>query len=361
MASDIKIIDPHVHLFDLQAGEYAWLKHNNPPFWSDKSTIVRSCDDTYLKDHSSFTLAAYVHIEAGFDNRQGHREIANIEQRATLPHRAIGHIDITLDPHEFMLQLGSQAQFKSAVGIRHILENTEQYSVASILENANSYTNLLFLAKHNGIFELQCDVTDRETVVHLFAFFQRLPTLQLVLNHAGFAPSAFLHTQDDETCGHDKVMREPNEALRKHHDILPLKPLGLLDGQRQLTPTFEDWKANLHLLAKLPNIAVKCSGFEMLVGESPSPNNYHYKRDYSVEQVEAVLTHCIEAFGYKNVMLASNFPLCELSHSYDAYWAQLLVVVERLVANKVLMPEQKKALYHDNAFSFYSFTSAPSH
>jgi L-fuconolactonase len=28
----VKIIDPHIHLFDLQEGEYQWLKLENEPY-----------------------------------------------------------------------------------------------------------------------------------------------------------------------------------------------------------------------------------------------------------------------------------------------------------------------------------------
>jgi L-fuconolactonase len=309
--SKARIIDPHIHLFDLQEGEYLWLKAENPPFWPDKHIISKSYSDDALQKQSSFELAAYVHIEAGFDNQAGQREIANIEARASFPHRSVGFIDISLDTEEFMIQLGSQAQCKSTIGLRHIIEDVElpkEITAFSLLENSNSYINLSLLAKHNGVFELQCDVNNRELVVQIFAFFQRLPNLQLVLNHAGFAPPAYESSQTE-----------------------------------QLSAAFMDWKANIQLLSKLPKIAVKCSGFEMMA------------RDYSVVQVQAVIANCIDVFGYENVMLASNFPLCEFSLSYEAYWLQLITVVESLSADKTLLPEHKKALYYDNAFRIYQF------
>ncbi|WP_412972659.1 amidohydrolase family protein [Glaciecola sp. MF2-115] len=312
--SKVRIIDPHLHLFDLQHGEYHWLKPENPPLWPDKHVIRKTNSDKYLQKQSSFELAAYVHIEAGFDNQSGEREIANIEARASLPHRSVGFIDITLDPEVFMIQLRTQAQHKSTIGVRHIFEDTElpeKSTVITLLENINSFINLTLLAKHNGVFELQFDMNNPELVVQVFTFFQRIPNLQLVINHAGFAPTAY--------------------ELRKTED------------SDRLSSAFMDWKANTQLLARLPRIAVKCSGFEMMA------------RDYSVEHIQAVISHCIDAFGYENVMLASNFPLCELSLSYEAYWLQLFSIVESLTSNGNCLPEHKKALYYDNAYRIYQF------
>jgi predicted TIM-barrel fold metal-dependent hydrolase len=320
----INIIDPHLHLFDLERGQYDWLKAESPPTWSDKESINNSYNDTGLQTSASFSVSGYVHIEAGFDNELGHREIANIEQRASLPQRSIGFIDITLKPAEFINEFNNQAQYRSTVGIRHIIEplditvenaplpeqdfaTNEVKRITSILENANSYTNLTFLQKHNGIFELQCDVNNRELVVQVFTFFQRLPNVKIVLNHAGFAPSAF-------------------------------------DKNGRTTAEFDHWKLNTELLTRLPNIAVKCSGFEMV------------DRAYATDQIQAVLTHCIAAFGCNNVMLASNFPLCELSVTYEHYWKQIFEVLEQMINDGLLNAAQKKALYFDNAFRIYQFS-----
>jgi L-fuconolactonase len=318
------IIDPHVHLFDLKHGEYDWLKPEFPPEWPDKKRICNSYSDSDLQKQTGFSIAGYVHIEAGFDNKKGHRELVNVEQRASLPQRSIGFIDITLEPAEFITELDKQLQQQSAVGIRHILEpleNIEQtidlyqkavekqhaQRITTLLENTNSFINLGILATYNGIFELQCDVNNRELVVQVFSFFQRLPKLKLVLDHAGFAPTAF-------------------------------------DLNGQLNAVFNDWKINTQLLAQLPNIYVKCSGFEMI------------ERSYDKVQIQAVLLHCIDVFGVANVMLASNFPLCQLSLSYENYWQQSFEVLDQLVEQRLLDAKHKKALYFDNAFRVYQFS-----
>ena len=63
----MKIIDAHLHLFDLQAGEYRWLSPDNPPFWPDKPVIAKNFSESDLVVSAPEQLSGFVHIEAGFD------------------------------------------------------------------------------------------------------------------------------------------------------------------------------------------------------------------------------------------------------------------------------------------------------
>ena len=91
----MKIIDPHLHLFALELGHYHWLKAENPPFWPDKQHIYKSFDETDLMLTAPYSLAGFIHIEAGFDNEQPWRELAALEQSCNKPFRAIANIDLT--------------------------------------------------------------------------------------------------------------------------------------------------------------------------------------------------------------------------------------------------------------------------
>jgi predicted TIM-barrel fold metal-dependent hydrolase len=64
----------------------------------------------------------------------------------------------------------------------------------------------------------------------------------------------------------------------------------------------------------------------------------------------------VDVFGYANVMLASNFPLCELAFNYDDYWQQTFAVLEQMIAQGLLDAKHEKALYFDNAFRIYQFS-----
>ena len=148
----MKIIDPHVHLIDLQKGDYHWLKKQNPPFWSDKQRINVSVSESelFLTD----PLAGFVHIEAGFDNKQPWREIEWLEQTCSLPFKSVACADIThkvFSKHVFTL-----SQYASVVGIRHILDE----QAANILSTPNTLTHIKLLAEHQLSFDAQFNIQD---------------------------------------------------------------------------------------------------------------------------------------------------------------------------------------------------------
>ena len=130
----IKIIDPHLHLFNLKQGDYQWLKAENPPFWSDKKIINHSFTEKDLQLSSPFELAGFVHIEAGFDNQQPWREIAWLEKTCSLPFRSIAGINLLLPSNEFQQTLDKLSKYQSVIGVREILdENAFEYYTGSCL------------------------------------------------------------------------------------------------------------------------------------------------------------------------------------------------------------------------------------
>ncbi|MBF7073449.1 amidohydrolase family protein [Glaciecola sp. MH2013] len=325
----MKIIDPHVHLFDLQQGEYHWLKNENPPFWPQKFRIQRTYSSTDLNLSDGLQLAAFVHIEAGFNNAEGHLEFAMLAEQNHKPMKAIGFIDITLAHDEFLVALKLQSDYAIAAGIRYIFESDVR-ALRNILENENAFNNLSFLAERNGIFELQCDVKNTEVVVLIYAFFSRIPTLSVVINHAGFAP-------------------------------LPRVAGATNDATYQLDYT--NWKANMLLLSQLPKVAVKFSGFEMqqlfdsaASSAEESQANLHLlsNSSYPVSDLQDSLLHCLKAFGEENVMLASNFPLCTFTHNYQQYWQQMLALLTSLPDDRL---SDHNALVYDNAKRIYGFNA----
>ena len=72
-------------------------------------------------------------------------------------------------------------------------------------------------------------------------------------------------------------------------------------------------------------------------------------RHYSNKFIAEVIDTAVRIFGFRRVMLASNFPLCTFSKSYEAFWREIVSTLNKLDVTE----EQKKALLHDNAFSVY--------
>ena len=159
----MRIIDPHIHLFDLEKGDYQWLRPENPPYWPDKSLIAKSFSEQDLTLKSPVTLAGFVHIEAGFDNAKPWREVEWLEQNCQVLFRSVAMLDITLSPAVFEKQLTKLVHYKSVAAIRYILDD----HALVILSNPNSEINLQKIAKQNLSFELQLSIENTQAVDRL--------------------------------------------------------------------------------------------------------------------------------------------------------------------------------------------------
>ena len=257
----LELIDAHLHFFDLDKGDYRWLKAENPPLWPDKPLIAKNWGESDLTLSSELTLTGYVHIEAGFDNVQFWREIEWLETYNKLPFRTIACVDLTKTTSQFTQDLNKLRQYPTVVGTRHILDD----EAWELLGLSNVQQNLKQLAEHDLIFELQMPFINTEAVKQLDSLLTSIPNLTVIINHAGFPPNT-------------------NDSL------------------------YPVWANNLRLIAKHPKVAIKCSGWEM--GD----------RRYQSNWVLTVVEECISNFGLDRVMLASNFPLCLFSQSYSKYW-----------------------------------------
>jgi len=276
----MKIIDPHLHLFDLAKGQYHWLKADAAPFWPDKSTISRDFSSADLRLPAGIELAGFVHIEAGFNNQQPWQEIIWLEQTNLLPFRSVASVDLTATTTQFNQTLVRLCQLKSVVGVRHILDD----EASALLNNDLALSNLAQVASHNLLFEAQLQGSDNQGMLALARLAQHLPTLSIVLNHGGFPP---------------------NEPIQ---------------GKQQRL-----WQQNISELACCPNIYIKASGWEMV------------NRQYCVDYVTKTLDFLLDNFDQTKIMLASNFPLCLFSNSYHNVWQNYCdlslspAILERLV------------------------------
>lgn len=255
-----KIIDPHLHLFNLQQGDYAWLKPQNPPYWPDKQMINKQFVEADILLQPPNQLSGFVHIEAGYDNQQPWREIDWLQQHITLPFKSVAFADITSTI--FPAQLDQLKQYRSVVGIRYILdEQAEQ-----ILRCELTHRHFTLLSDYEFSFDAQLSLTDMQGTAQLVDLANKHKTLRIIINHAGWPPAC--------------------------NDV---------NGQKK-------WKLNLQTLAQCENIAIKLSGWEMS------------DRHWQPLQAVRVIHDCLAILGDKRVMLASNFPLCLFSMSYTNLW-----------------------------------------
>jgi len=296
----MKIIDPHLHLFNLEQGDYHWLKKDNPPFWPDKNIINRSFTEQELKLTQPFELAGFVHIEAGFDNKKPCREIAWLESSCKLPFKSIANIDITLSSDNFSLKIEKLTRFSSMVGIRHILDD----KAFSLLSDKQVISNIAKLNSLGLLFEVQMSLLDHQSINLLCDVIKHNNNMSFIINHTGFPP---------------------------------------IDTQ---TIEWKHWQSNLIKLSKFPHVAIKLSGWEMM--------DRNYTQSKSQSWLNLMMQGCFDIFGIKRVMLASNFPLCLFSQkNYQQYWLYLLSTDFFQTKTE----QEKSALLYNNALQWYQLNN----
>ena len=255
-----KIIDPHLHLFNLEQGDYAWLKPQNPPFWPDKHIINKNFVEADVWMYPPQQLAGFVHIEAGFDNHQPWREIDWLQQHCALPFSSVAFADITATTFAEHIELLKQR--KSVVGIRHILDEQAE----KILKSELIDQHFALLSKYEFSFDAQLSLLDAPAIEQLFTLANKHKAVRIIINHGGSPPT-----------------------------------MNAIDAQKK-------WQLNLQKLVKCENVAIKLSGWEMS------------NRAWQPQHAANVVQDCIATLGDTRVMLASNFPLCLLSMSYAELW-----------------------------------------
>ncbi|MAD76360.1 MAG: amidohydrolase [Rheinheimera sp.] len=258
----MEIVDPHLHLWQLSAGQYQWLTSEKPRHWPDKALLQQDYSAEKLELMPPFRLAGLVHIEAGFDNRAPERELAWLaKQHLTLPHKAVAFLDCSLALPQVLANLQSLLPYQPA-GVRHIFEgDDERWLHAPQLEQIAGA-----LAEYKMVLEVQCSLAKAKNVVRIQQLAQQFPELKLVLNHAGL-----------------------------------VKP-----------DNFSQWQTGMRQLVPLPNVAMKLSGWELL-------NAGRYSQADPAWQ-QQVLAAVLSEWPAERLMLASNFPLCLWQGSYQQLW-----------------------------------------
>ena len=249
-----KIIDPHVHFFNLLEGQYTWLQGANPPAWPNLDKIKQPISVAKLIKSTDFELVGLVHIEAGFDNEQPNNELNWLAKHIKrLPYKAISFATINQPNNAFKLAL-KHLKHSSLVGIRDITEGHD----ATRLLNPHCLDNLRHLCHLKLHFEAQFEIENFNITEQLISYANQVSDLQIIINHAGLA-----------------------------HNLA-------------------NWQRAIELLAQQPNVAMKFSGFELLMLNS--------------EQQRQCLTHILKHFGMQRVMFASNFPVCQININYNELW-----------------------------------------
>lgn len=288
------IIDPHHHLWDLQAVSYPWLREEDKTaFFGSYAPIARNyLADDYLLDVRNQNLRKSVHLQAEADHADPVAEtcwLAGLE--GPIPSAIIAYADFSKDNIESIL--ARQCEFDQVRGIRQILNYHSNpslsYSDHDLLRNETWLKNFGLLSRHELSFDMQLYY---QQMGHAAELAHKHDSIQFILNHTGM----------------------PVE--RGDAGIA-----GWRDGMRQL--------------AACENVAVKISGLGMT-----DPN-------WTTATIRPFVLDTLDFFGVERCMFASNFPVDSLFSDFDTLFAAYGDITAAFSS------DEQSMLFHNNAERIY--------
>ena len=265
------IIDPHMHLWDLDRHYYAWLQDvplpNNPA--GDLSSIAyRSYQlDDYLADTTGWNVVQTVHVECGLPPKDQLSETDWLQAIAGAQ-GVIGGIvaGANLDDPGVEALLEAQAARPNVRGVRQIVnwhaDPAKTYGPRDLLLDPQWRAGYALLAKYGLSFDLQLYPSQMAMAAELAAAH---PDVPVIVNHAG------MPTDRDDA--------------------------GL-----------KAWRDGLVLLAQRPNVSCKISGLAMI------------DRAWTTDSLRPFVLQVIETFGPNRCMFASNFPVEKVHGSFGGFY-----------------------------------------
>ncbi|WP_434212564.1 amidohydrolase family protein [[Pseudomonas] boreopolis] len=301
MSKPTRLVDAHMHLWDLDHLRYPWL---SPPFTDegingDVSSIASTYRfEDYLNEVAAWPVAGVVHIEAGAHPGDALAETHWLEaslSRAGLPFAIIAFAPLNAPDVERTLAM--HCEHPHVRGIRHIAnwhpEPRYSYTRSDLLQDPAWQRGVALLASYGLSFDLQIYPGQMKDAAVLAA---KHPDLQIVLNHAGMP------------------LHRDNEGLRA-------------------------WRDGMRLLAAQPNVACKLSGFGIV------------DHGWTTESIRPFVYEAIEAFGTERCMFASDLPTDRLHAGADRILSAYMTMTSDL------SDHERDGLFASNALRIYRPTA----
>jgi len=299
--SSQKIVDAHIHWWDLDNNYYPWLmdKHEEDSGLSGAGPIAHTyVAKHYLEDAQDYDIRAVVHIEAQYDPSDSLGETRWLDGLAAsgedegLLAGLVGFANLAGDDCEQLLE--GHASSSLMRSIRHMLNRIEDnpakcWAAEDFTVNPAWLKNYPLLKKYNLGFDLMCF----SNMMHRMAdLAHRHPDIMIYLEHAG-------------------MPHEFDEAGNEH------------------------WRAGMKALAANDNVVAKISGLGTVI-----PN-------WTEALIRPYVLETIDIFGVDRIMFASNFPTDKLFSSMDAIWQAFLSITSDFSQN------ERDRMFHDNAIRHY--------
>jgi len=328
MSQSIRIIDPHIHLWDpynnpktvsplvKTFGRFPWLLDRVARMVFPKAVINfvgqtqyvvnPHLPEIYHRDTGKYDIAGYVHIQAGWEGEHPFNSIGETEWLMSLidkPKAIVGeahlhdidHLDAVLDAHA-----AASPMFR---GVRDMLRS-EAFK--------KGYARL---GERDLTFDAYVYATQLKDFVRLVA---EVPETRVVLDHVG-TPVGLAGPHG----GVGKTLQEREDIQKK-------------------------WYEDLARLAEVPHVYLKLSGLLMTVcGFQFDKSNRPASLDEVMDAIAPHITYALKTFGVDRCMFASNFPMDKVSTSFETLYDAYFKIVEHYTA------EDQQKLFCNNAMTFY--------
>ena len=293
----MKVVDPHIHLWDTNAVHYPWLANPGVAYSGDNRLLPQIYDVTaFLRDSHDVGVLGSVHVEANPADSIAEagwlQSLADNPANRKHPDGIVAYADLsTADAPEVLDRLSAYPNLR---GIRQILnmhpDPHYNYVGHNYLELPRWRENLSRLASYRWSFDLQLYPAQADAAGEVI---EANPDIVFIVNHAGM----------------------------------------FVDRQR--VQGWREWRTALRTLALYENTAIKLSGLAM------------FDHRWTVESFRPLILEAIDSFGTDRCMFASNFPIDGLHASYSDLWKAYAQTVDG-------MTEAEHAdLFVHNAVRYY--------
>jgi predicted TIM-barrel fold metal-dependent hydrolase len=295
----MQVVDPHMHLWDLEKLRYPWLQPPGVSLVGDYRSIARTHRlGDFLADARPVEVLKIVHIDAGHDHADPLAEtrwlqsIADDPDSNGMPNAIVAYADFSRSDVERLL--AAHCEHRNMRGIRQILnvhpDKTLTFVDRHYMGEAGWRANFKLLEKFGLSFDLQIYPPQMQAAAGLAA---DNPGILLILDHTG------------------------------------------MFADRDSVEGWRTWRDGMRALAGQPNVCVKLSGLGML------------DHAWTVESFRPYVLEAIDAFGTDRAMFASNFPVDRLFGSYERHFRAFATIVAGA------SEDEKAALFRRNAERIY--------
>ena len=297
----MKVIDPHVHFWDVDAVPYPWLDEPTLAYSGDNRLLPKRYTIRDLKSEAGpIEVFRTIDIEANsgdpLTEARWLQSQANDRSNEGHPHGIVAQVD--LSSAEAPKRLDELSSIANLRGVRQIVnrhpERRFNYAARDYLSDPVWRSNLRILARHRWSFDLQLYPSQASTALEVISANLAIP---FIVNHGGM-------------------------FVDRH-----------LQGYRE-------WRAALRTLATQPHVQLKISGLAM------------FDHHWTVESFRPLVLEAIDAFGVERCMFASNFPIDRLHGDYSALWYAYRKIVEDLSV------DERNSLFIQNAAKVYRLSAS---